>query len=59
MTKNKEKLNNICPMTFSREDGPYDCYRERCAWWKDYYRCVLESIKESLSDIDKSIKYKR
>ena len=45
-------LDNICPLTFARQDGPYNCVRKNCAWWQIYYEgmeneygeCAIKSL---------------
>ena len=46
------KIENICPMTLPRADGPHQCCEKQCAWWITYYKddpkeyseCAIKSI---------------
>jgi len=51
--KEKESLPKlICPMTLSNSSGPYECYKERCAWWVSNTRknecgeCAIMSLQD-------------
>ena len=28
-----EEKEKICPMTWAKNDGPYKCREDACAWW--------------------------
>lgn len=30
-----ETLKNVCPMTLSRADGPFECCEKQCMWYVD------------------------
>ena len=44
-------LNDICPMTLPRLDGPYDCARKKCRWWTTYYKDTDREYQECVMQV--------
>lgn len=59
MAENKYPvLDNICPLTFGMKEGPYNCAKEKCAWWVEVTEtcknCSIKDIALSLDNLSTS-----
>ena len=45
---NRNRMETVCPMTMNRDDGPFECCRDQCAWFQKYCdgneECAIKAL---------------